>query len=120
MPSFSRPAILLRIESVALLALAILLYREHGGNWWLFAILLLAPDLAFAAAVAGQRAGLVAYNLAHTAIAPALLALLGFVADWDLGVTLSLIWFAHLGLDRAVGYGLKYSLTKRDTHLDRV
>ncbi len=114
------PANLLRAEHVALLALAVTVYWNIDGNWWLFAILFLAPDLSFAAAVMGPNAGLIAYNIAHAAVAPVLLGIVGIVADWDLGVSLATIWFAHLAFDRMVGYGLKYSLTKNDTHLDRV
>ncbi len=57
---------------------------------------------------------------AHAAVLPALLALLGIVADWDLGLSLAVIWFAHIAFDRTVGYGLKYSLAKNDRHLDRI
>ncbi len=119
LPSGS-PAILIRAEHVALLALAIAAYWQVGGSWWLFAILFFAPDLSFAAVVAGRAAGLLAYHLAHAAVLPALLALLGIVADWDLSLSLAVIWFAHLAFDRTVGYGLKYSLAKNDTHLDRI
>ncbi len=120
MPSFARPAILLRAEHLALLALAVAVYWERDGNWLLFAILFLAPDLSFAAVVAGPQAGLIAYNLVHAAVAPAILALIGMLGGWDLAVSLALIWFAHLAFDRSIGYGFKYSLTKNDTHLDRI
>jgi hypothetical protein len=32
----------------------------------------------------------------------------------------ALIWLAHIGLDRALGYGLKYGSGFRDTHLGRL
>lgn len=115
-----RPAQLLRVEYLALLVLALVIYWDRSENWLLFAVLILAPDLSFIAAVAGPKAGMRSYNLAHTAIGPAILAVLGIFADWDLGITLALIWFAHIALDRAIGYGLKYSLAKGDTHLCRI
>ena len=117
---FVSPANLLRAEHLALLALAVAVYWTMDGNWWLFAILFLAPDLSFAAAVMGPNAGLIAYNVAHAAVAPVLLATVGIVTDWDLGISLATIWFAHLAFDRLVGYGVKYSLAKNDTHLDRI
>ncbi len=120
MPLIARPSVLLRAEHSALLALILAVYWERDGSWLMFAILFLAPDLAFAAAVAGPQAGLIAYNLAHTAVTPVILALVGMLGDWNLGVSLALIWFAHVAFDRAIGYGLKYSLTKNDTHLDRI
>lgn len=115
-----RLALLLRVEYLALLVLALTIYWDRSESWLLFALLILAPDLSFIAAVAGPEAGLRSYNLAHTAIGPAILAIIGIFADWDLGVTLALIWFAHIALDRAIGYGLKYSLAKGDTHLGRI
>jgi Domain of unknown function (DUF4260) len=115
-----RPAMLLRLEYLALLVLTIAIYWDRGESWLLFAVLFLAPDLSFLAAVAGPEPGIVSYNLAHTAVGPAVLAAIGIFVDWDLGITLALIWFAHIALDRAVGYGLKYSLNKGDTHLGRI
>jgi hypothetical protein len=35
-------------------------------------------------------------------------------------VQLGLIWLAHVGADRLLGYGLKYPTGFRDTHLQRV
>jgi hypothetical protein len=32
----------------------------------------------------------------------------------------TLIWIAHIGVDRALGYGLKYPSSFKDTHLQRV
>jgi len=32
----------------------------------------------------------------------------------------ALIWLAHIGIDRALGYGLKYPTFFRDTHLQHV
>src|SRR5215208_3214803 len=117
MDRFIRPAILLRVEYLALLVLAIAIYWDRSESWLLFAVLFLAPDLSFIAAVAGTAWGIIAYNLAHTAIGPVVVSAIGIFLDWDLGIALGVIWFAHLALDRAIGYGLKYSLDKGDTHL---
>ncbi|KKB35215.1 hypothetical protein QY97_01956 [Bacillus thermotolerans] len=35
-------------------------------------------------------------------------------------LAVGLIWSAHIGMDRAIGYGLKYSTHFKDTHLNRV
>jgi hypothetical protein len=35
-------------------------------------------------------------------------------------LTVALIWIAHIGLDRMLGYGLKYGTSFVDTHLGRV
>ena len=115
-----RPAMLLRVEYLALLALVLAIYWDRGESWLLFAVLFLVPDLSFAVAIAGPEPGIISYNLAHTAIGPVVLATIGIFADWNVGIALGLIWFAHLALDRAIGYGLKYSLDKGDAHLGRI
>ena len=60
------------------------------------------------------------YNLAHSYPAPALLGALALVADEPLWQGVALVWFAHIGMDRALGYGLKYETDFKDTHLGRI
>ena len=114
------PRGLLRLEGAVLLGLSILLYARLDRSWWLFALLLLAPDVGMLGYVRGTRVGAVAYNLFHTYAAPAALAAIGIVAEDHLLIALSLIWFAHIGLDRALGYGLKYPEGFEHTHLGRI
>ena len=42
------------------------------------------------------------------------------VAGSGLAIQLALIWLSHIGIDRAIGYGLKYPSAFKDTHLQRV
>jgi hypothetical protein len=116
----SLPAVLLRLEGLAALGLSVLLYAREDASWWLFALLFLAPDVAALAYLAGPRAGSVAYNAVHTYVAPVVLGGAGLLADAGPAVALALIWAAHIGMDRALGYGLKYSSAFKDTHLQRV
>ncbi|WP_449252755.1 DUF4260 domain-containing protein [Brevundimonas naejangsanensis] len=106
-----------RLEGLALLAIAAFSYARFGQGWGLFAVLFLAPDLSFAGYLAGPRFGALTYNLAHSLIGPLLLAGAGLVADQSLAVALALIWLAHIGFDRALGYGLKSPLDFGVTHL---
>jgi len=85
----------------------------------LLAALALAPDLAMAGYAFGPKAGARAYNLAHTYLAPALLALPGLWAFPAL-LPVACIWIAHIGFDRALGYGLKSRASFRLTHLGRI
>ena len=102
-----RPAALLRLEGAALLLAALLSYRHLGASWWLFALLLLFPDLGALGYLAGKRLGAVCYNAMHTSSVPALLLLLGLLTATPLALAIATIWFAHIGMDRLVGYGLK-------------
>ena len=116
----SWPARLLRLEGAALLGAATLAYFYHGGSWLVFLALLLAPDLALIGYLRGPRLGSLLYNLAHTTTLPLLLAAGAVLAGNTAGILAAAIWLAHIGLDRMVGYGLKYPTAARDTHLDRV
>jgi hypothetical protein len=114
------PRLILRAEGAAICGLAILLYWKVGQSWWLFAVLFLAPDLSFLAYLGGPRAGAIAYNAAHTLIGPVLLAAAGFLLPAFILIPLSLIWAAHIGFDRVLGYGLKYAAGFGFTHLGRI
>jgi len=96
-----------------------LLYAFWGGSWWVYAILFLVPDLSFAAYLAGPRFGAVIYNAAHSYLAPMALMVTGFAASEPLILSIAMIWLAHIGIDRALGYGLKYSAGFGFTHLGR-
>ena len=116
----SLPRLLLHLEGAAVLGLAIFLYAKNGESWWWFLLLLLAPDLSMLGYAAGTRIGALAYNLIHSYLAPVIIAILGVQTDQPLIVGIALIWFAHIGMDRMIGYGLKYPTDFKDTHLARV
>ena len=111
---------LLRLEGLALLAGALLLYAQAQGSWLMFAGLFLVPDLSFAGYLFGPRVGAAAYNAAHSTLGPLALAAAGITGGLQFPFTLALIWLAHVGFDRALGYGLKYASGFRDTHLGRI
>jgi len=114
------PRLLLHAEGLAVAAAAVTLYFHEGYEWWLLLVLALAPDLAAIGYLAGRRTGAVTYDLAHTYVSPVLLATAGVVWSSDSALKLALIWLTHIGVDRAVGYGLKYPSSFKETHLQRV
>lgn len=111
---------LLRLEGLALLAGAAALYWRVGGDWKQLAILFLAPDLSFAGYVGGPRIGAAAYNTMHSTALPIALAAAGMALDVTVALQIALIWLAHVGFDRALGYGLKYGDGFGFTHLGRI
>lgn len=116
-----QPRYLLRIEGFVVFAGATATYFLDGGGWLLFVVLFLAPDLSMAGYLVDARVGAATYNAVHTAFLPAALLVGAWYAGWALGVLLALIWLAHLGADRVVGYGLKYPDAEfSETHLQRV
>jgi hypothetical protein len=111
---------MLRLEGLTLFTGMTLLYAVWGGSWWIYAFLFLVPDLSFAAYLAGPRVGAFVYNTAHSYMAPMSLMTTGFALDSPLTLSIALIWLAHIGIDRALGYGLKYQAGFTFTHLGRI
>jgi hypothetical protein len=70
--------------------------------------------------LAGPTVGAAVYDAAHTYSLPVGVAAIGVFADSDIAIQLGLIWLTHIGVDRAIGYGLKYPTDFKDTHLQRV
>ena len=114
------PRLLLRLEGLGLALAAVYTYYRIGANWWLFACLILVPDVSLIAYFGGTRLGAIAYNTFHVTLAPLICAALGFLLpSFDL-ISVALIWAAHIGADRALGLGLKYGAGFGFTHLGRI
>jgi len=112
-----RPRAWLRAEGLAVAAAALLAYAPTGAPWWLIPALFLVPDLSMLGYLAGNRVGAWTYNLAHTAPLP--VALLAAGLGWDVP-TLTVagaVGLVHVGLDRLLGYGVKYDHGFGHTHL---
>ena len=112
--------ILLRLEGLTLFTGMVMLYASWGGSWLVFALLFFVPDLSFLAYLADARFGALVYNAAHSYMAPVALLTLGFGFASPLTLSIAMIWLAHIGIDRALGYGLKYSAGFGFTHLGRI
>jgi hypothetical protein len=107
----------LRTEGLGALVLSLLIYWHSGSSWWLFFGLLLTPDLAMLGYLLNPRAGAMAYNVVHSYVLPLSLAAAALFFQHMSVLPYLTIWTAHIGLDRALGYGLKHSTAFRDTHL---
>jgi hypothetical protein len=114
------PRLLLHLEGATAFAAATALYVHGDHPWWLYLALILAPDVSMVGYAAGARIGAIAYDAAHTYAGPLALAAAGVLADVSTLVAVGLVWAAHIGVDRALGYGLKYPTGFRHTHLQRV
>lgn len=116
----SIPNLLLRLEELPLFVVAIASYWALGGNGWLFIILLLVPDVAMLAYGINKQVGSIVYNVAHFYGLPLAVIALGLLTNTPLATQIGIIWFAHISMDRMVGYGLKYETNFKDTHLQRI
>jgi hypothetical protein len=119
LPGMTRGAVRtwLRLEGLAAFGAGLALFGTSGGNWLFIIPLLLLPDISAAGFVAGSRVGTFTYNLVHN-WAPGLVTLALAVLLASPGLQLvAAILIAHVGMDRAVGYGLKLPTAFGDTHL---
>jgi len=111
---------LLRFEGLAVAAVTAVLYARTGASWWLFAALWLAPDLSMLGYVAGPCRGARVYNAFHTYVGPVALALSALALGGHATLAAALVWANHIGVDRLLGYGLKFGDGFGWTHLGRV
>ena len=114
------PLVLLRLEGFAVAVLTFVLYARTGASWWLFAALWLAPDLSMLGYLYRPCWGARVYNAAHTYVVPGVLVCLALLPGSKAQLPIALIWINHIGIDRLLGYGLKYSNGFGWTHLGRL
>lgn len=114
------PLVLLRLEGLVVAVLSFVLYARTGASWWLFAALWLAPDLSLLAYLYTSCWGARCYNAAHTYVVPGVLVVAALLFGAKAQLPVALIWINHIGADRLLGYGLKYSNGFGWTHLGRL
>jgi hypothetical protein len=115
------PLRILRSEGLVLLAAALAaFFGALDEPFWLVPLLLFVPDLFMVGYARSTRAGAALYNLTHSYPAPVLLGAIAVATSNHLWEAVALVWFAHIGMDRALGYGLKYDDSFRHTHLGEI
>ncbi|MGM0592576.1 MAG: DUF4260 domain-containing protein [Halobacteriota archaeon] len=114
------PRRLLQIEGLVVFVGATVAFFWVGGSVLLFVLSLLVPDLSMVGYLRDEHVGSALYNFGHLYLVP---AVVGVVGVWQGSTPLLLgacVWTAHIGMDRAIGFGLKYPTAFGDTHFDRV
>ncbi len=98
--------------------LAVVLFAWSDLSWWWFAVLLLAPDLSMVGYLkdaTGRSRRLQPRTL--VVVARAAPGRRNPDAVVPLLIGAGSIWLAHIGMDRALGYGLKLEDGFTHTHL---
>ncbi len=111
------PNIVLRAEGALVFAAATFAFSQMHSGWLLYAILFFTPDIFMLGYLANARSGSIIYDIGHSYLVPAALLALGWFTVLPLVSAVALIWIAHIGFDRAVGYGLKYASGFKINHL---
>jgi hypothetical protein len=114
------PRTLLHVEGLVVAVGSLVVYFDVGYGWLLLVVLILAPDLSMLGYLGGARVGALTYDLVHTYAGPVSLGVVGVLGEYETAVQIALVWLAHIGVDRMLGYGLKYPTGFKDTHLQRV
>ncbi|MFK4469743.1 DUF4260 domain-containing protein [Bacillus sp. RC252] len=111
---------IIHLEGVIVLIAAIYIYALNEFSWLIFLLLLLVPDVSMLAYLINNQIGAQVYNLFHTYIVSISLILIGVFLKSDVLLMIGLIWTSHIGMDRMLGYGLKYKTSFKDTHIQKL
>jgi len=114
------PKILIQVEGLIVLLLSIYVYSLTDFGWLLFILLLLVPDISMLGYLSNKRVGAIVYNIFHTYTIPAAIIAISLLFSIEILLAAGLIWTAHIGMDRLVGFGLKYDTDFKDNHLQRI
>jgi hypothetical protein len=110
----------LRLEGAAAFIAGLALYGWLGGPWLVVLPLLLLPDASAIGYLRGPLIGAFTYNIVHNwALGLAVLGI-GLATNVVPVAIAGAILIAHVGMDRAAGYGLKLSTSFQDTHMGRI
>lgn len=106
-----------RVENLALFVAATTVYFTNGLSWIWYLALLLVFDLFMSGYLVNSRVGAITYNMGHSYILPSLVLVAYCLYPNDYLLGLACLWFAHIGFDRTLGYGLKFGDAFTHTHL---
>jgi hypothetical protein len=111
--------IVIKIEEIALTAIAIYFLSKYslGISLWAWLLLFFSPDISMLGYLLGSRAGAILYNLFHHRAIAAVVAVTGLYLQMDVLTAVGLLLFAHSSFDRMLGYGLKFSDDFKHTSL---
>ena len=106
-----------RLEGALILAASLWWFHLNSGNWWLFLLFLFSPDIFCLGYLKNTKTGALFYNLGHSLVIPLTIMLFAQPGYMHHLFNAALIWTAHIGMDRMLGFGLKYNDDFKHTHL---
>lgn len=108
---------ILKLEELAMFTLCIFLFSKLNFAWWWFPALLFLPDIGMIGYIINPKIGAFSYNLLHYRFVASIIAIYALTYENEYWKLVAIILFAHVSLDRAFGYGLKYNDSFSNTHL---
>ncbi|WP_155590772.1 DUF4260 domain-containing protein [Lysinibacillus cavernae] len=111
---------IISLEYVIAFIITVFFYGQLDFSWLYFIVFLLLPDVTMIGYFINTKIGALFYNIGHSFVVPALLLVIGFMTTTPILLMVAMIWLAHIFLDRALGYGLKYDEAFTKTHLQQI
>ena len=111
---------IIKLEELMMFLLSVYLFSFLDYAWWLYLMLILAPDIGMLGYLINTSVGATTYNLFHH---KGIAIIVGFAGFWWLIPELQLagiILFSHSSMDCILGYGLKFSDNFKHTHLGNI
>ncbi len=106
-----------RLEGLSIFLASTTVYLNNGFSILIFVATILLFDISMGGYLVNPKLGAITYNMIHSLIVPSLLTIIYIFIASDLLLGLICLWFAHIGMDRVFGYGLKLSTGFKRTHL---
>lgn len=111
---------IVKIENLLFFIAGLVLFHNFSNNWLIFILLFLVPDISMVGYLKDKRVGSIIYNLIHNYILAIMLVALGLIFKQEMFLIAGSILFAHVGIDRFFGYGLKYKEGFKKTHIQKL
>lgn len=111
---------LLKLEELAQLILAIILFNQLEYAWWIFIACILLPDLSMIGYLFNTKIGACIYNIFHHKLTGIAILSLGLWFNNSPLTLAGIILLAHSAMDRIFGYGLKFDDSFKNTHLGKI
>lgn len=116
----TQPVLYQRLEAAFIFALCVFMYAILHFHFVWFFVLLFTIDIFMLGYLVNKQVGAHVYNIGHSFFIPASFLIAGMGLHKNMLVAGGIIWAAHIGWDRALGYGLKFSTGFKDTHLGHI
>ncbi len=111
---------ILKLEEAAMVLLCVYALSLLHVSWWVYLLILIAPDISFLGYIAGNKVGAVCYNFFHHKGVAIAIFLAGFIMKDEWLQITGIVLFGHSSMDRMLGYGLKLSQGFKYTHLGMI
>jgi hypothetical protein len=110
----------LKLEELAMFVVSAYALYFLQQPWWVFLLLLFAPDISMLGYLGGNTSGALSYNFFHNKGIALFIFLVAILISNQILMIVAIILFGHSSFDRMLGYGLKFKQGFAFTHLGKI